>query len=152
MRKNKTVIVDLDGTIADNTHRFHFIDKTKNSKVDWVSYFLACDKDSAKKPVIDTVNALKLQGYDIHIFSARGDISRIKTESWLSEQGVLYDRLTMRKMDSYTPDELLKRSWLLELYPDYKEEILCVFDDRNKVVAMWRELGLLCFQVAEGDF
>ena len=30
--------------------------------------------------------------------------------------------------------------------------ILCVFDDRTKVVNMWRENGLSCFQVAPGDF
>ncbi|WP_457852111.1 phosphatase domain-containing protein [Mycolicibacterium conceptionense] len=27
-----------------------------------------------------------------------------------------------------------------------------IFDDRNRVVDMWRRLGLACFQVAEGDF
>ena len=27
-----------------------------------------------------------------------------------------------------------------------------VYDDRNKVVAMWREEGIQCFQVALGDF
>jgi len=27
-----------------------------------------------------------------------------------------------------------------------------VFDDRDKVVKMWRNQGLRCCQVAEGDF
>ena len=27
-----------------------------------------------------------------------------------------------------------------------------VLDDRNQVVKMWRENGLTCLQVAEGDF
>jgi hypothetical protein len=31
-------------------------------------------------------------------------------------------------------------------------EVLCVFDDRDKVVKMWRENGINCFQVAPGDF
>jgi hypothetical protein len=49
------------------------------------------------------------------------------------------------------PDEVIK----LELYklhvePDYK--ILFVLDDRNKVVDMWRDNGLKCLQVANGDF
>ena len=30
--------------------------------------------------------------------------------------------------------------------------IVGVFDDRQHVVRMWRELGLTVFQVAEGDF
>jgi hypothetical protein len=29
---------------------------------------------------------------------------------------------------------------------------MCVFDDKTKAVKMWRDLGLTCFQVAQGDF
>jgi hypothetical protein len=32
------------------------------------------------------------------------------------------------------------------------KEIMCVFDDRDKVVKMWRENGISCFQVNYGDF
>lgn len=149
---SKTVIVDLDGTLALNKHRSHYLDRTKVQKIDWVSYFLACDEDKPNHPVIATVNALKYQGYKIHIFSARGDIAKEKTINWLLQNGVMYDELTLREMNTYTPDEVLKRFWLLDFYPNYKEDILCVFDDRDKVVDMWRNLGLNCFQVAEGDF
>ncbi|EJG0973058.1 hypothetical protein ACWOYF_001415 [Vibrio parahaemolyticus] len=152
MNNQKTVIVDLDGTLALNKHRSHFVNKSDGKKPDWISYFEACDKDLPHVPVIESVNALKKQGYRIHIFSARGDIVRDKTVEWLALYGVMYDKLTMREMDTYTPDEILKRFWLLDFYPNYKEDILCVFDDRDKVVKMWRELGLVCFQVAEGNF
>jgi hypothetical protein len=55
----------------------------------------------------------------------------------------------MRAASDFTPDEELKRQWIEE----YKlEHILCIFDDRKKVVDMWRSLGLTCFQVAPGDF
>jgi hypothetical protein len=37
------------------------------------------------------------------------------------------------------------------LFPD-KSDILCIFDDRDKVVKMWRSNGIACFQVAPGDF
>jgi hypothetical protein len=43
--------------------------------------------------------------------------------------------------------------WLDDLFPgDKKDRILCVFDDRQKVVDMWRDNGIDCFQVAPGDF
>jgi hypothetical protein len=32
------------------------------------------------------------------------------------------------------------------------DDVFLVVDDRNKVVDMWRTLGLTVFQVAEGDF
>ncbi|MEY8212696.1 MAG: hypothetical protein RPT00_10605 [Gammaproteobacteria bacterium] len=149
---NRTIIVDLDGTLAINKHRFHFIDKSSGNKVDWGSYFEACDEDSPNTAVIDTIKALKSTGYQVHIFSARGDIVRDKTLQWLEDYAVPYDKLTLRKMGSYTPDDELKKQWLLKYYPNYKKDIFCVFDDRKKVVDMWRSLGLTCFQVAEGDF
>jgi len=61
------------------------------------------------------------------------------------------DILRMRKNGDYTPDDVLKKAWLDELFPD-KGYILCVFDDRDKVVNMWRREGLTCFQVAPGNF
>lgn len=152
MNHSKIIIVDLDGTLALNKHRFHLIDKSSGNKVDWNSYFEACDKDLPNKPVIESIKLLKRAGYGIHIFSARGDIVKDKTIKWLNKYEVPFDALTLRKMDSYTPDEELKKQWLLEYYPNYKTDVFCVFDDRNKVVNMWRSMGLTCFQVADGDF
>ena len=31
-------------------------------------------------------------------------------------------------------------------------DVVCVFEDRNRVVKMWRDLGLLVAQVYDGDF
>lgn len=149
---NKFIIVDLDGTLALNHHRYYHIDKKLGRKVDWYSYFEACDQDEPNTPVIESIKALVASGYKIHIFSARGDIVREKTIQWLDRYNIPYHQLTMREMDSFTPDEELKKSWLLSYYPNYKEEVLCVFDDRDKVVKMWRSLGLTCFQVADGNF
>ena len=43
----------------------------------------------------------------------------------------------------------------MELYEQHVKDhydVLCVFDDRNQVVDMWREIGLKCLQVQPGDF
>ena len=51
------------------------------------------------------------------------------------------------------PDDELKQHWLDTLFPDDKKNgILCVFDDRQKVVDMWRRNGVTCFQVDDGNF
>jgi len=152
MIDKQTILVDLDGTLALNQHRFHFIDKSRGKKIDWDAYFQACDKDKPHTPVIETIQALKEKGYKIHILSARGSIVKEKTIQWLTKFDVPFDELTMREVASYTPDEELKKEWLLSYYPNYKTDVFCVFDDRDKVVKMWRSMGLSCFQVAEGDF
>jgi hypothetical protein len=50
------------------------------------------------------------------------------------------------------PDDKLKKEWLDKLFPYPHNDIVCVFDDRDKVVDMWRENGLTCMQVAPGNF
>ncbi len=66
----------------------------------------------------------------------------------------------MRPHGDYTPDEVLKSDWCDEYrlvprgareLPDDKPVAL-VFDDRDKVVRMWRERGFRCLQVAPGNF
>lgn len=152
MTSAKVVIVDLDGTLALNQHRYHYIYPEDGGKPDWDGFFLACVDDLPNAPVISVIQSLKQSGHKIHVFSARGEIAHSQTVEWLQDHKVPYDELTLRESGCYTPDEELKREWLDKYYPSYKSQILCVFDDRNKVVEMWRSLGLSCFQVADGDF
>ena len=49
------------------------------------------------------------------------------------------------------PDEEFK-SDLADKFEEFGGKIDIVFDDRNKVVDMWRARGTTCVQVAEGDF
>ena len=63
-----------------------------------------------------------------------------------------FDKMQMRKYDQsekFISDETLKENWLFDIG---KKNIMCVFDDRDKVVNMWRKNGLTCLQVANGDF
>lgn len=62
------------------------------------------------------------------------------------------ERFRMRKAGDFTPDEVLKRGWLNEIEPPEYARLTAVFDDRDKVVNMWREAGVPCFQVARGEF
>jgi hypothetical protein len=50
----------------------------------------------------------------------------------------------------FMPDDILKKK-MLDTFLDIND-IFLVVDDRNRVVDMWRSLGLSVFQVAPGDF
>lgn len=142
------VIVDLDGTIALIDHRRHLVEGDSNR---WDEFYEACDKDEPNQPVIETIFALSQQNFEIWIFSGRSDVVKNKTELWLRANSVAYDKLFMRPDGDYTPDQELKREWL-ESRPKILERVQMVIDDRQKVVDMWRDMGLTCFQVAPGDF
>jgi len=153
MKTPKIVIADLDGTIALIEHRRHWLDVSKHpdmlSDERWRRFFAACVDDSPNNPVINTLQALDDGDYEIHIFSGRSAEVHKETVKWLEEFDIPYHYLRMRPAGDFTPDEILKRQWIAEYD---LADILCVFDDRTKVVNMWRELGLACFQVAPGDF
>ena len=85
------------------------------------------------------------------IFSGRGKETEAATIKWLDRHGILADFMMMREERDYRPDDELKLEWLNHHFPD-RSQIFGIFDDRNKVVEMWRREGLTCFQVEQGDF
>jgi hypothetical protein len=50
----------------------------------------------------------------------------------LGRYSIPYDEIIMREVGDFTPDEELKKLWLLRLYPDFQKKVLCVFNDREK--------------------
>ena len=76
------------------------------------------------------------------------------TKKWLDDNDVPFDILKMRPDNNqfkFMPDDDLKQNWLDSLFSN-KDDIFAVFDDRQKVVDMWRSNGLNVFQVADGNF
>jgi hypothetical protein len=168
MNKN-TVIFDLDGTLANIDARRKKSLKP-NGKMDWDVFFDAenINLDKPNDPVIKMAQLLAEDGFKIVIFSGRNDRSFFTTKSWLTRNRVPFTKLVMRpdkfKDDSwpiangnpatkemrFMPDEILKKK-MLDTFVDI-DDVFLVVDDRDKVVKMWRDLGLNTFQVAPGDF
>jgi phosphoglycolate phosphatase-like HAD superfamily hydrolase len=166
----KTIIFDLDGTLANIDSR-RDISMKPNGKLDWDVFaapnsILALDKPNA--PVIKMAQMFKADGFKIVIFSGRNDRGFDATVQWLNDFKVPFDLLVMRpdkfKDKSwpiadgnpatpdmrFMPDEILKKK-MLDAFVDI-DDVFLVVDDRDKVVKMWRDLGLNTFQVAPGDF
>lgn len=149
-------IFDLDGTLAINDHRAHLIAKDREGGPDWDAYFLACTLDTPRMPVVSILCTLLDSGADVWVWSGRGAIAMNETRAWL-QSVINADRadeieLCMRREGDFTPDEQLKRAWLHDLSEYDRARLVAVFDDRQKVVDMWRSEGVQCCQVAPGDF
>lgn len=136
------VVFDLDGTIADIRHRVHFVRGT--SKPDWDSFFRECVNDLPVPHVIETLNAHVEAGHRVEIWSARSNVVLAETKQWLAENDIAPSRLKyMRAEGDNTPDVALKRYWLSQ----EAEKPDVIYDDRQRVVDMWRAEGIPCFQV-----
>ena len=170
MKNKKTIIFDLDGTLANidvRRDKSLFADGT----LDW-EIFAAPDSilnwDEPNLPVIKMAQMFHNDGFKIVIFSGRNDRGFFATKQWLMINDVPHDLLVLRpdkfKANSwpiaegnkatpdmrFMPDEILKKH-MLDTFVDI-DDVFLVVDDRDKVVEMWRDLGLNTFQVAPGNF
>jgi len=147
---NRNIIVfDLDGTLALDDHRAHNLEKRPK---DWESYFALCHLDAPNSPLIDTYRALLGDGHFVEIWTGRAGEYRAKTEEWIKTHlGPVPDRLRMRPPGDRTDDNEMKKSWLYEARAS-GDQVILVFEDRQRVVKMWRDEGVLCAQVADGNF
>ncbi len=137
--KWSAVICDIDGTLALKSPNRGVYD------------FDRAGEDTLNTPVRDVLSQLAASGADTILLSGREDKYRQVTEDWLDKNGVVWDRLLMRPTGDNRRDDIVKRE-LFEAHIRNEHAILCVLDDRDRVVRMWRDLGLTCLQVAEGDF
>ena len=150
----KNIIIDLDGTIANNDHRQYFL--TEKNQKDWHRFFEACSGDEPKTKVIDFVKALCGENtgstkFNVHILSGRSEVVRNKTINWLALHFPITHTLSMRKINDYRKDSIVKSEMAKQLNLD-PSNTLCVIDDRKSVVDMWRAEGFLCLQVEDHDF
>ena len=142
--KEDCIIVDLDGTVCLHDGRNPY-DLTRVSE------------DIPNYPLVQFLKELICNKHIIFLSGREGtDQCRQDTINWLMENICSPDfgykwELLMRDKNNFEPDEVIKeRIFHKEIEPKYN--VIAVFDDRDKVVKMWRSLGLLCNQVYWGNF
>jgi phosphoglycolate phosphatase-like HAD superfamily hydrolase len=145
----KCYIFDLDGTLANCEHRMHYI---SGDKKDWDAFFGAVKDDTPIEPMVHLFNCTSLHSYvKLVILTGRSEVCKEDTEKWLTDTGLYYDRLLMRKAKDRRPDTEVKSEMLDQLLAEGYRPIMA-FEDRKTVVNMWRSRGILCAQVAEGNY
>lgn len=141
-------LFDIDGTLADCQHRIGHI---TGDKKDWRAFFAACDGDYPIQHIVDLCKTLSDSGHEIVYVSGRSDECRELTLAWLARHYLPCAMLYMRKAGDHRPDDIVKGDLLDAVIADGFTPVMA-FDDRTRVVAMWRERGFPCAQVAPGDF
>lgn len=139
------VVFDLDGTLALTEHRAHHLEGPTK---DWRAFYAACGEDEPCTPVLATLRALVAAGHRVEIWSGRSREVEAETFAWLGMNGGHGVIVQMREEGDHRPDTAVKLEWLKA--SDRKPDL--IFEDRTSVVAMWREQGIVCAQVAPGNF
>lgn len=137
--KPSAIIVDMDGTLALNNGHRSFYDYTK------------VGGDDLNYAIAELVSQLATEN-QILIVSGREDSCRGATMDWLYENAVTFDRLPFMRKTGDNRDDAIVKLELFNLYIRENYNVRLVLDDRDRVVAMWRQLGLTTLQVNDGDF
>lgn len=123
-------------------------------KPEWKLFYDSCDQDKPIQSVIEIWNdQISLGAMGLHeIWSGRCESVRDKTLEWLDKNLLCFEphQLKMRPIGDNTPDDDLKERWLDELISQGKKTDF-VFDDRPKVVRMWRRRGIFVFNCNQSD-
>jgi adenylylsulfate kinase-like enzyme len=133
------VLCDIDGTLADHDGLRGPYDLER------------CEVDRLIPSTADALVAFAARGDRVVLVSGRGEDVRAHTERWLAAHGVTYDELWMRKAGDTRGDDVVKGE-LFDAHIRLRFNVRVVLDDRDRVVALWRRLGLPCWQVNYGDF
>lgn len=134
------IIVDVDGTLALHNGRNPFD-------------FEKLSEDKLNDQVASLLISMQVAKSDLKVLIVTGREYKYveETSKWLTSHGVYFDRIFCRTDDDKRNDAIIKE----EIYDNHiygKYNIRFVLDDRNRTVEKWRQLGLTCLQVADGNF
>lgn len=135
MTNRMIAVFDIDGVLADATHRQHFVESRPK---DWDAFFAAVGED----PVIDEGRSLMQRAaleHEIVLLSGRPERTRADTLAWLEAHGMGRPRLILRPDHDRRPAADLKADLLRGL--SAPEAVAVVVDDDDSVVERVTGLG-----------
>lgn len=142
------VICDIDGTVAESKER---AEAYLSGKKNWERFYEEAANDKPVDAVVNVVKALMSKGYPVIYITGRPENYREQTSMWLMKQGLEHVDLLMRADGDFREDCVVKREHYMRLLSQ-GVSVLCVFEDRDQVVDMWRGMNVPCFQVRKGDY
>lgn len=146
----RVVVFDIDGTLADNTHRQHHL---MGEKKDWKSYNKNMIEDGLYEDIADLLITLNKADDTIILCTGREEVYKSDTIDWLIKHDLHYKiaAIYMRKEKDYRSDAIVKVELLKQIEFDYDTPWLWL-DDRQQVVDAIRAKGIRVLQVQPGDF
>jgi hydroxymethylpyrimidine pyrophosphatase-like HAD family hydrolase len=147
----KTIIFDIDGTLADLTHRLPL---TRDQPKQWEVFHESAAQDKPISPIIEMCWKYLLDP-DWHVLfcTGRPESSRETTLSWLaSNRMIIKDGLLYMRPDKDRRKDWIVKSEMLDEIQALGHDVQLVVEDRKQCVDMWRDRGIICLQCDEGDY
>lgn len=135
------IIFDLDGTLADCSHRLHHVTQYPKN---WIKFFEGICDDVPVRGVGWLLSSCMLANTPLVFCSGRPEEYREATVNWLQEHFYHFaipDPLYMRPTGDQRQDAIVKLELLAKIRADGFNPILAI-DDRPQVIEAWRSAGI----------
>lgn len=143
------VLCDIDGTIADCTHRQHLVQG--EGKKDWKGFFSGMHEDTVVESTYKLLCEYEAKGHQIIFLTARPEDYREMTEEWIgSIIGIKPITIIMRNSGDTRPDDVVKEQMYNTYFKD-KYPVETMIDDRPVVIRMWERIGVPVVDVGKGE-
>lgn len=143
------LVLDVDGTVADISHRRKHVEARPK---DWKMFHANMHLDMPVATVVRVAQMITSSpGWRTVVCTGRHRGHEELTVTWLEQHSISFEEIYMRDEGDRRQDDVVKRELLGFMRKDGCYPTL-VFEDRDRVVRMWRSHGIPCVQVAEGNF
>lgn len=145
----KYIVFDIDGVLADCSHRLKYIQGEDKDYDSFYSY----DEILKDKPILNlnkilfNIQCAESSDIDIKFITARNIKSITATAEWLEKYfSIMVEEgdILMRPKNDYRPAHEVKKD-LIEKHIGF-ENILFAFDDDDQVNEMYKKHGVMCYK------
>ena len=145
----KYIVFDIDGVLADCSHRLKYIQGEDKDYDSFYSY----DEILKDKPILNldkillNIQCAENSDIDIRFITARNIKSITATAEWLEKYfSIMVEEgdILMRPENDYRPSHEVKKS-LIEKHIGF-ENILFAFDDDDQVNKMYKKHRITCYK------
>jgi predicted kinase len=149
MQGKALVLVDVDGTLAANSHEANQAFGTPGKKKDFDYFYRSIEQSKVNQGVVDLANRMRANdGLNLVILTGREDSHAKELLSFIDRSGINVSRVICKREGDYRPDSDFKKEQLSKL----KQEgfALChSIDDRERSVRIYEAQGIMVSRVEE---
>lgn len=151
-------VVDLDGTISDCSKREHFQTEARTEPdpdrrlLLLMSFHATCLDDPPHLAEVLLLQAWLASGGRVVYLTGRPNQFRAETQTWLTLNGLPDMPLIMRTTQTGRTIDYKRQQmdFIRDTLLGPNDRVSFVLEDRNDLVAQWREMGYTCLQPRHG--
>lgn len=141
--KVDTIVCDLDGCLADNSHRQEFYPHNLEK------FYGLVLKDKPIEPIIKLVDMFYWEmDYEVVILTSRPEYCRKDTEDWLFDHNITYNELIMRPKDNHDEEWKVKEIKSLKI----SRRVLYIIDDNPIEIMRFKKQNWLVVPIRSNNY